>query len=50
MLPARKYTRQLMDIIREKYGTELCKELKKQGVTCFEIIDNTYDALEEVLK
>lgn len=47
---ARMYTRELMNITREKYGTELCKELKKQGVTCFEIIDSTYDALEEVLK
>ena len=47
---ARKCTRELMNILREKYGTELCKELKQNKVSCFEIIDSTYEALEEVLK
>ena len=47
---ARKYTKELMDNIKEKYGTEMCKDLKKNGVSCAEIIEYTYSALNNILK
>ena len=47
---ARKLTRELMNDIREHYGTDMCKELKKNGVSCAEIIDSTYSALERIIK
>lgn len=46
---ARVYSRQLMNMIREKYNTEICLDLKKNKVSCAEIIDFSYDALKEVL-
>lgn len=46
---ARKYSKALMTKIRERYNTEICKELKQNKVSCSEIIDFTYDALKEVL-
>jgi len=47
---ARSYSKELMMEIRNKYGTEVCKDLKKSGVSCGEIIDFTYDALNRILK
>lgn len=46
---ARKYTKELMVNIKEKYGTELCRDLKKNGVGCAEIIDYTYETLNKIL-
>lgn len=46
---ARKYTKEIMMNIREKFGTEVCKDLKKNGVSCEEIIDHTYDILNKTL-
>ena len=46
---ARNYSKELMMEIRNKYGTEVCKDLKKSGVSCGEIIDFTYDALNIIL-
>lgn len=46
---ARKYSNALMKNVKEKYNTELCSELKKSKVGCAEIIDFTYDALNEIL-
>lgn len=46
---ARKYTKELMISIKEKYGTELCRDLKKNGVSCAEIIDYTYETLNKIL-
>ncbi|KZL92699.1 C-GCAxxG-C-C family (seleno)protein [Clostridium magnum] len=46
---ARKYTKELMMNIKEKYGTELCRDLKKNGVSCAEIIDYTYETLNKIL-
>ncbi len=46
---ARSYTKELMGAIREKYNTYICRDLKRQGVTCAEIEDFTYEALKEIL-
>lgn len=46
---ARKYSKELMTKVREKYNSEICVDLKKNKVGCGEIIDFTYDALNEVL-
>lgn len=46
---ARSYTRELMSAIREKYNTHICRDLKRQGVTCAEIEDFTYEALKKIL-
>ena len=47
---ARGYTKEMMDVIREKYNTHLCKELKANKITCEEIENYTYDVLVDVLK
>lgn len=39
-----------MKIIREKYNSELCLDLKKSKVSCSEIEDFTYDALNILLQ
>ena len=46
---ARKYSKELMTRIREKYNSELCLDLKRSKIGCDEIINFTYDALNEVL-
>lgn len=46
---ARKYSRELMNKVREKYNTEICADLKRSRVGCDEIINFTYDALNEIL-
>lgn len=45
-----KYVHKLMTTIKEKYSTELCRELKANGVSCAEIIDYSYEVLKDVLK
>lgn len=47
---ARKYTKEIMKKVREEYNTEICANLKKNKVSCSEIIDFSYNALKEVLK
>ncbi|MFA6939723.1 MAG: C-GCAxxG-C-C family (seleno)protein [Clostridiaceae bacterium] len=47
---SRKYTKEIMTKIKEKYGTFECLELKKKGVSCSEIIEYTYDILKESIK
>ena len=47
---ARKYSRELMTRVREKYSSEICLDLKKNKVGCGEIINFTYDELKEILK
>jgi C_GCAxxG_C_C family probable redox protein len=39
--------RNIMKQVNEKYGTFECVELKKNGVSCKEIIANVYDILKE---
>jgi len=46
---ARNYSRELMTRVRNKYSTEICSELKRNKVSCSEIIDFSYDALNELL-
>jgi len=46
---ARKYVKELMINVKEKYGTEICRDLKKNGVSCGEIIDYTYETLNKIL-
>lgn len=46
---ARNYSRELMTRIRDKYNTEICAVLKNNKVSCGEIIDFSYEALNEIL-
>lgn len=46
---ARKYTRELMTRIRNNYNTEICSELKKNKVSCTQIMDFTYEELNKIL-
>lgn len=46
---ARKYTKDLMMDIKEKYGTEICRDLKQNGISCAEIIEYTYESLNKIL-
>ncbi|MDU1540191.1 MAG: C-GCAxxG-C-C family (seleno)protein [Paeniclostridium sordellii] len=46
---ARQYSRELMNKVREKYNSEICRDLKKNKVSCSEIIDFAYDALNEIV-
>ena len=46
---AKEYARILMQIIKEKYGTYDCRELKQKGVSCDEIIAYTFALLQEKL-
>ena len=47
---ARKYSKEIMKKVREEYNTEICANLKKDKVSCSEIIDFSYNTLKEVLK
>ncbi|MGH4125408.1 MAG: C-GCAxxG-C-C family (seleno)protein [Clostridium sp.] len=47
---SRKYTKGIMNKVKEKYGTFECLELKKKGVSCNEIIEYTYNALREYVE
>lgn len=46
---ARKCTKQLMQNVREKFSTEICRELKQKNVSCNDIIEYTYEMLNKVL-
>ena len=46
---ARGYARELMSRVREKFNSEICADLKRNKVSCAEIIDFSYEALKEVL-
>ncbi|WP_042272195.1 C-GCAxxG-C-C family (seleno)protein [[Clostridium] dakarense] len=47
---ARQYSRSLMKSVRDRYNTEICANLKKNKVGCDEIINFTYDSLNEILE
>lgn len=47
---SRKYTKEIMNKVKEKYGTFECLELKKKGVSCNEIIEYTYNMLREYVE
>ena len=38
-----------MKRVRERYNSEICKDLKQNKIGCAEIIDFTYDALNDIL-
>lgn len=44
---SRVLSREVVNKVREKYGTLECIELKKKGITCDEIIKYAYDILKE---
>lgn len=44
--PARKF----MHMVKEKYGCMECRDLKKRGVSCEELVKYAYDALLECVK
>jgi len=46
---SRSYARDLMNRVKEKYGTYECLALKKQGVSCDEIIAYMEQQLNEIL-
>ena len=46
---ARGYARELMSRVRGKFDSEICAVLKKNKVSCAEIIDFSYEALNEIL-
>ncbi len=47
---SRKYAKEIMSKIKEKYGTFECIELKKKGVSCSEIIEYAYNILKECVE
>lgn len=47
---SRQYSKELMKRVRERYDSEICKDLKQNKIGCAEIIDFTYDALNEILE
>ena len=46
----RVLSKEIINKVKEKYGTIECIELKRRGVTCDEIIKYTYDTLKEYAK
>lgn len=44
---SRVLSREVINKVREKYGTLECIELKKKGITCDEIIKYAYGILKE---
>lgn len=42
--------RELIQAFREKFGTELCAGLKKNNISCAEILDFTQEKLNELLQ
>lgn len=46
---ARGYSKELMNRVRGKYNSEICKELKQNKVSCADIIDFSYEALNDIL-
>lgn len=47
---SRKCTKEIMNKVKEKYGTFECLQLKKKGVSCNEIIEYTYNMLKEYVE
>lgn len=46
---AKELSNILLKNIKEKYGSELCIDLKKSGVSCAEIVEFTYNELEKLI-
>lgn len=46
---ARFLANDLLKEIKNKFGSELCIDLKKSNISCEEIVKSTYKILEEIL-
>lgn len=46
----RKITKEVMNKVKEKYGTFECIELKRKGIPCNEIIEYAYDVLTKCIE
>ncbi|WP_297595882.1 C-GCAxxG-C-C family (seleno)protein [uncultured Cetobacterium sp.] len=46
---AKELTSKLLKSIKDEYGSEICIDLKKTGVSCNDIIEFSYIKLEEIL-
>ncbi|MCY6484988.1 C-GCAxxG-C-C family protein [Clostridium aestuarii] len=46
---ARSSSKEILKNIKEKYGTLECKELKRKGVSCKEIVNYAYNILNEYI-
>ena len=46
---AKSLSNDLLKEIKNRYGSELCINLKKSNISCNEIVEFTYDKLEEIL-
>lgn len=47
---AKNYSKEFITIIKEKYSTDICRELKANKVTCGEIVDFSYNTLITILQ
>lgn len=47
---ANLYVRMVIQAVREKYASEICKNLKANGVSCGEIMDFSYETLKKALE
>ncbi|ADL50035.1 C-GCAxxG-C-C family (seleno)protein [Clostridium cellulovorans] len=47
---ARVSAKEFMNKVNEKYGTYECKELKRKGVSCPEIIEYAHEVMKEYIK
>ncbi|SFC13822.1 C-GCAxxG-C-C family (seleno)protein [Clostridium uliginosum] len=47
---ARNYSREFITTIKEKYSTEMCRELKANNISCAEIVDFSYNTLIKMLE
>ncbi len=48
--PAKIHAKELVAAIREKFGSEMCGELKANKVPCTEIMDFSYQTMKEILE
>lgn len=47
---ARLYSKEFLNRIRGEFNSEICLDLKKNKVSCGEIIDFSYNTLKDILK
>lgn len=46
---AKPCTKELVETVREAFGSEICGELKAKQVNCAQIMDFTYEKMKEIL-
>ncbi|AOR23650.1 C-GCAxxG-C-C family (seleno)protein [Clostridium taeniosporum] len=47
---ARDYSKEFITKIKEKYSTDICRDLKANKISCGEIVDFSYNTLIDILK